>query len=403
MVRGRDRYKSAKKKSGIKIDLNIKKVGIFVVLLLLVGYLVYIYIAFMNIKSVDPLKESSTGKYLLSKYPNSFKKTLIVFESKYDDNQDKIEKVFLYAENKEKDLAVMIYLPSWILYTGMESDFGNAVAVSGFKYAGDFVQPGKGIEFALWQFEELLGMKIDQYIWFDPEAFNLLRENLGEVASDTVYSQYYQNGTEVSEEVFFFNGFVSRLNWLNLMFSAGKFKDKKAVVYSSLSSLPLAMLEMKNINSSILKLKPFVIDLGSSPYINSREYEGVGGIQSYIKLSEYDSVWRSNTSRMIDRDLEKERVRVEVYNASGISGIASSFARKIANSGCEVVRFDNAPSSEALTKFYISKPDDFKRSTEIITDLFPGTHEIINSRPSFMTTGDIVVILGEDISSMYSF
>lgn len=402
MVRGRDRYKSAKKISAFRINLNIKKIGVIFLALCSIGYLVYVYISFMNIKSINPLKDDNTQQYLLTKYPNTFKKTLIVFESKYGDNQDKIEKVYMYAENKEKDLSVLVYIPNWILYTGLESDFGSAVAVSGFKYAGEFIQPGKGVEFAIWQIEEFLGMKIDDYIWFDSESFNLLQENLGEVSSDTVYAQYYQNGMEISEDVFFFNGFVSRLNWFNLMFSAGKFKDREAVVYSSLNSLPHVVLEMKNIHNSILRLKPFVVDLSLSKYIDSRENDG-GGMQNFIKLSEYDSVWRAHTPRMIDRDLEKERVRVEVYNASGISGIASSFARKISNSGCEVVRFDNAPSIENVTLFYIPNQDDFKKSVEIVTDLFPGQYEIVNSRPSFMTTGDIVVILGEDISGMYSF
>jgi hypothetical protein len=356
----------------------------------------------MNLKSINPLVDDNTQQYLLTENPNTFKKTLIVFENKYGEDQDRIEKVYMYAHNEEKDLSILIYIPNWILYTGLENDFGNAVAVSGFKYAGEFIEPGKGVEFAIWQLEELLGMKVDNYIWFDSNAYNLLQENLGEVIGNTMYSQYYQNGSEISEDVFFLNGFVSRLNWFNLIFSASKFKDRDAVIYSSYSSLPIVVAQMKSINESIFKLKPFVIDLGMSMYLDSKENES-GGIQNFVKLSVYDSVWRQNISRMIDKELEKERVRVEVYNASDISGLASSFARKIANSGCEVVRFDNAPNTEDFTKFYISNETDFEKSTEVVTGLFSGQYEILNSRPSFMTTGDIVIILGKDISRMYSF
>ena len=401
MIRGRERYKSAKK-GGIKLNINLKKIFLFLLLLSFVGYLVYVYIGFVNVKSVNPLKEGNATHYLLSRYPSSFKKTLIVLENKYNE-QDRIEKVFLYAENKEKDVAVMIYLPNWVLYTGLESDFGNAVAISGFRYAGDFKQPGKGIEFAIWQFEELFGMKVDEYIWLDSDAYLLLQENLGEFSSDTVYAQYYQNGWEVSEEVFFFNGFVSRLSWLNLIFSANSFRDREAVIYSSLESLPGVVVELKNIHSRLLKLRPYVIDLSSSKYLDRKEFDGVGGMQNYLKLSAFDTVWRENTEKMIERELERERVRVEVYNASGIAGKASSYARKVANSGCDVVRFDNAPSRVENTKFYVPNPQDFKRSLEIITELFPGQYEIVNGRPDFMTTGDIVIILGEDISGIYSF
>jgi len=401
MRKGRDRYKSAKK-SGIKINLNIRKLLTLFLLIAFIGYIVYVYIGFVNIKSINPLKEGNATHYLLSRYPSSFKKTLVVLENKFNE-QDRIEKVFLYAENKEKDAAVMIYLPNWVLYTGLESDFGNAVAISGFRYAGDFKQPGKGIEFSIWQFEELFGMKVDEYIWIGPETFLLLQENLGEFSSDTVYAQYYQNGSEVSEDVFFFNSFVSRLNWINLIFSSSKFKNSESVIYSSLESLPSIVLELKNIHSRILKLKPYVIDLGNSKYLDQRESDGMGGLHSYLKLSEFDSVWRGNTEKMIEIELERERVRVEVYNASGITGKASSYARKVANSGCDVVRFDNAPRRVENTKFYVPNPDDFKRSLEIITELLPGQYEIVHGRPDFMTTGDIVIILGEDISGIYSF
>ena len=398
----RSRYKSAKKGKGIKLNINLKKVILFLFVASLLGYVIYAYIGFSNIKSQNPLDEGNSNFYLLSKYPDSFRKTLIVFEDEYD-GQERIEKVFMYAQNKEKDMSVLVYIPHWMLYVGLESDFGNAVAVSGFKYAGDFKKPGKGVEYAIWQLEDLLGMNVDEYIWFNSEAFLLLQEKLGEFNSETMYSQYYQNGGEISDDVFFLNGFVSRLNWFNLVLSASKFQNSNAVIYSSFGTLPNVVVELKNIQSSILNYKPFVIDISLPAYLENKEAEGSGGITSYFKSTEFDTVWRSTTSRMIDKELEKERVRVEVYNGSGISGEASAFARKIANSGCEVVRFDNAPTNETNTKFYIPNQEEFEESLTVISELLPGQYELINGRPSFITTGDIVIVLGEDISSMYSF
>jgi len=398
----RSRYKYAKKGKDIKVNINIKKVVLFLLLSCVLGYLIYAYVGLSNIKSQNPLDEGNSNLYLLSKYPDSFKKTLIVFENEFDE-QERIERVYMYAQNREKDMSILIYIPHWLLYMGLESDFGNAVAVSGFKYAGDFKKPGKGVEYAIWQLEDLLGMNVDDYIWFNSEAFLLLQEKLGEFSSETTYSQYYQNGSEISGEVFFLNGFVSRLNWFNLVLSASKFQDSNAVIYSSFKTLPNVVVELKNIQSSILNYKPFVIDVSLPVYLETKETEGSGGIASYFKSDEFDTVWRSNTSRMIDKGLERERVRVEVYNGSGISGEASAFARKVANSGCEVVRFDNAPTSEANTKFYIPNKEEFKESLSVISELLPGQYELIEGRPSFITTGDIVIVLGEDISSMYSF
>ncbi len=402
MARGRERYKSAEVKKKPKIRFNWAKLLLFLSILLVVGYIGYTYFKFLNIKTENPLKGSSGEQYLISKTSGSFKKTLIVFESSTN-GRERIEKVYLYAENKEKESAVMIYIPSWVMYTGLESDFGNAVAVSGFRYAGDFIKPGKGIEYAIWQFEEVLGMKIDEYIWFNSETYLALQDTLGEFGADTIYSQYYRNGNEISEDVFFLNGFVSRLGWFNLLTSGKELQSEDAVLYSSFNTLPSAIVELKSIHKSILSIKPYVIDLSLPKYLLQEESDAGAGIMSYIKTSEFDSEWRVNTAKMIDRELEKERVRVEVYNASGIAGKASSYARKIANSGCEVVRFDNAPNNQEKTEFHVPNQDDFKVSLAVVGELFPGVYEIVETRPTFMTTGDIVIILGEDISNIYSF
>ena len=115
MVIRRERYKSARK-GGIELNINMKKILIFLFLLSFVGYLIYVYISFINIKNANPLNEDNATHFLLSRYPSSFRKTLIVIESRHNE-QDRIEKVFLYAENSEKNLSIMVYLPNWVLYT----------------------------------------------------------------------------------------------------------------------------------------------------------------------------------------------------------------------------------------------------------------------------------------------
>lgn len=402
MARGRGKYKSAEMNKIPKVKFNWFKLILILVGILFVAYIGYTYVNFLNIKTQNPLNGTSGEKYLISKNSGSFKKTLIVFESEYEGKQ-KIEKVYLYAENKEKGASILIYLPSWVMYRGLESDFGNAVAVSGFRYAGDFIKPGKGIEYAIWQLEEVLGLKIDDYIWFDAKTYESIRDVLGEVITDTVYSQYYENGNEVSEEVFFLNGFVSRLGWVNLLVSGNRLESNGSVLYSSFNTLPSAIVQLKSIHKSILSLKPYVIDFSQSRYLLQEESDAGAGISSYIKTNEFDIQWREKTVRMIDKGLEKERVRVEVYNASGIAGKASSYARRIANSGCEVVRFDNAPNNQEKTQFHVPNEEEFKISLGVVGELFPGVYEILSTRPSFMTTGDIVIILGEDISKIYSF
>lgn len=402
MSTGRERYKKSGDSKKKKIHFNISKILFFLFLVSILGYGAYTYIGFSKIKSEDPLKKSNSEYYLLSSKNDALEKTLIVFEEEYNE-KERIGRAYLYAENKEKGISVLTYLPGWVEYAGLEKDFGSSLPVSTFKYAGDFLQEGRGFEYAIWQFEQLLGSNIDEYIWVSGNAFKIFEEKMGESMGDSIYAQYYSNGFKVNQEAFFLNSFVSKLGWLNLMISSSKFKDSQAVIYSSLPTLGNAIVTLKQIHKSTLSLNPYLIDFSSNEYLSQQESFGGVGISNYINTDEYDSVWKGFVESMIDRKLEKERVRVEVYNGSGLSGYASQYARRIRNSGCEVVRYDNAPLEQEKTQFFVPNQEGFVNSLEIISEIFPGTYEIVQGRPSFMTTGDIVIILGKDIPTVYSF
>lgn len=402
MASGRERYKRSKGVSKRRIHFNMGNILFILLLVLISGYGIYTYLGFSKIKSENPLKSSNTQYYLLSDKRDQLEKTLIVFEEEYNE-KEVIKYVYVFAQNKEKGVSVLIFLPGWLEYKGLEKDFGTSVYVSAFKHAGEFLQEGRGLEYAIWQIEQLLGGNIDQYIWFNASSFNIFQEKLGEASGDSVYGQYFSNGFEVSDESFFLNSFISKLGWLNLLISSSKFADSQANIYSSFPTLANVVGQLKGIQSNIFNSRPYLIDLSNPKYLNQEEDTINAGVSSYINTQEYDAVWRTFIDTMIDKELEKERARVEVYNASDLSGYAGQYARRIRNSGIEVVRYDNAPSVEEKTKFYIPNLQEYENTFEVIKEIFPGTYEVIEGRPSFMTTGDIVVILGKDIPTVYSF
>ena len=47
--------------------------------------------------------------------------------------------------------------------------------------------------------------------------------------------------------------------------------------------------------------------------------------------------------------------------------------------------------------------EKFSNTYRVVSDVIPVEFEAVEGRPDFMTTGDIVVVLGKDIKSMYSF
>ena len=402
MSTGRERYKRSQKKERKKINIGGWKLIAIVVSLSVIVYLAYAYIGFSKIKSINPLQESNSDYYLLSSQKDELEKTLIVFEENYNE-KERIFAAYLYSQNKEKEVSVLTYVPGWVEFAQVKEDFGSSIPIATFKYAGDQLQQGRGLEYAIWQFEQLLGGNIDEYIWITASATEIFSEKLGSSSGEGVYAQYYDNGFDVNQDAFFLNSFVSKLGWLNLLISSEKFKDSNTDIYSSLPTLLGTILKLKQIHGATLAMRPHIIDLGNNKFLTAQESKVGVGISSYINTQEYDNTWRTFSERMIDRELERERVRVEIYNGSGMSGYASQYARRIRNSGCEVVRFDNAPTIQDKTEFYVPKPKEFDYSLKVIFELFPGSYEIIEGRPPFMTTGDVVIILGTDIPTVYAF
>ncbi|KKP43212.1 hypothetical protein A3K02_02295 [candidate division WS6 bacterium RIFOXYD1_FULL_33_8] len=402
MSTGRERYRASVEKKKPKIKIKFGNVLFYLFCTLLLAGGIYSYISFNNVKNENPLEGGNTEYYLLSSKKDALEKTLVVFEEEYNESE-RISRVYLYLENKDKQISILVYLPGWVEYAGLEEDFGNTVPVSSFKYAGEFKQRGRGVEYAIWQIEQVLGTNIDEYIWFNASSFKVFSEKLGESTGDPIYAQYYANGFEASDDAFFLNSFISRLGWVNLIFSASKFKDSESTVYSSLPTLASTVVKLKQIEQGTLSSRPYIIDLSDNKYLSQEELVDSGGISNTIKTSEFDATWREHIDSMIDRELEKERTRVEVYNGSGVTGAAGQYARRIRNSGCEVVRFENAPNNVDNTIFYVPNKEEYNDSLSTIMEIFPGQYEIIEGRPSFMTTGDIVIILGKDISRMYSF
>jgi len=390
---------SSTKKSG---GFNFKNLILPLIILIVIGYGIYAFISFRNVKTVDPLSNQGSRYYLLSQVQDSFKKTLLVFENG-SNGKSKIEHVYIFAENKDREESILIYIPNWLYYGGLERDFGNAVSVSSFRYAGDFLQEGRGIEYAIWQLEQMLGMNVDDYIWFSSDAISSVEENLGDLDGNLSYAMYYSNPDGMSQDSLYINSFLSHLSWPKLILSANKFRDTNATVYSSKNGLMSVVLDLKYIEKNIFDTSPYLFDLSSKNMLIQEESSSIVGVVNYLDTNSFDLAWRDFASKLIDKKLEQERVRVEVYNGSKISGAAYQFARKIENAGCDVVRYDNAPNPIGTTIFYVPKVGDYKESFDNVSELFPGQYELIEGRPSFMTTGDIVILLGEDISKMYSF
>lgn len=387
---------------GIK-NINIRKILIYAGILALILFLGIYIVILLASRVTDPTEINGSHQYLLSQAQSDTKKTLIVIEGATE-NSKKINEAYLFLTNENKEESVLIYIPGWMYYGGLEEDFGNSLAVSSFRYAGDFLQEGRGVEYAIWQIGQMLGIKVDNYIWFTPQGVKNYVSLYGDISGvEDKFKEYYKVPSEdsLNDALFKLNVMSSRYSILKNMARLPRLMDLSKTVHSNLSFTGFLDF-FATLNETVLATESYGIDLSFYRY-STEDLSTSGGQIRYMNTGEFDKVYRELIAKIIDRTLEKERVRVEIYNGSGVAGAAQQFGRKIENSGCDVVRYENAPKTIDRTVVYISNQENFKSSIKVVSEILSGSYDLIEGRPEFMTTGDIVVVLGQDIRQMYSF
>lgn len=381
------RRKKQKEKTSKKGSFKFGRVLLWLLLLFLFLYLIYFLFNVLTVKTVDVAFEDSASQNLFSRRKNNLEKTLVVIEESVG-GRSRIVGVYAYLQNRSKKSELLIYLPGQIYYSGLEEKFGNEIPVSSFRYAGDFLQKGKGVEYAVWQMNQLLGFKSDMYIYLSSDATKVVREMSG-------------NGEINFEGINGINEFTKALSWHRMFSSAKQLADLDGKIYSNIPFYT-SRLALESLQGNEKKYKRSVLDLSDKKYLKDGKLL-TGEEIKVLNTKEYDKSLDTVLSTVLDRNLENERVRVEVYNGSALSGVAYSFGRKITNSGCNVVRYENAPNVVEKTLVYVPDVESFKTAYSVVSDVIPVDFDLVEGRPDFMTTGDIVVILGKNIKSMYSF
>lgn len=385
------------------INIHFRFILLLLSATLFLGFVIYYVFTVTSITTIDKAILNGSQRYLLSQSNGQSKRTVIILEEGYD-NERRISEVYLFLSNKEKGKSLLVYIPSWLYFTGLEENFGSAIPISSFRYAGDTLQEDRGVEYSVWQISQILGITFNNYIYINSEANSTLDSIFGEdvIAKDR-YRDMFKAGDKasLSEGFFRLQAISSKVSFVKSLFKVNQLRNFSNNIYSDLSFIE-SITMLKNVEKTLQATESYAIDLANTKY-SKEELSDSGGIKRYLLSKEFDNSYRSLISLLIDRELEKERVRVEVYNGSGVAGAAMQFGRKIENSGCDVVRFENAPKTIKKTIVYISNPEDFKKSFKIVSEILSDNFELVEGRPDFMTTGDIVIILGEDIKRMYSF
>jgi len=373
----KENKKNVKKREG-----RLGKIILLLLLSFVILYLSYFLITIFSIETKDIIGESNSYNHILSSEMNKLDKTLIILE-KGKGGDRKITDVYVYLSNSDKRTELLIYIPSSLYYAGLEEKFGNEIPVSSFRYAGDFLENGRGIEYAIWQINQLLGFKSEEYIYFSGEALEGLGLDFSSSSRENI------------------NSLNKKLGFIELIKNTKEISKLDGTIYSNLGFADIK-LRLQNTVKTQDKYSREELNLGDSFFLNKGSLV-TGEEINVLNTTAFDQKFRSFLENITDRELENERVRVEVYNGSELTGVAASLGRKIVNTCCDVVRYGNAPDLSDKTKIYISDLEKYPNSYKAVSEVFSYKYELIEGRPDFMTTGDIVIILGNDIKDMYIF
>ena len=327
------------------------KTALYILGSLVILFLIYRAVVLISFK-VDC---SNIGTDMLSK-ESSLVNTFFVFE---EDGKIINMELITYSSDQKKLLRIKI--PTNVYVT---EDSVDDFPISSIKSVGEFLEYGSGKEYTVKYMSDLLGMKIDNYVWLVD-------------SSKTV------------------DEFRSKLSVMSILFDFKYSRELKGNVYSNLPILNL-IKETNFINQAISNYQYEEMDIEDCCVENitiSSQHQ-----ESMFKISSFDEELSKYIDELVSREVERERVNIEVYNGSNVSGLASEYARKVRHTGCRILRFDNAPNIYEKTVIYVPEVDLYENSLSLVKDVVGEDVEVRYERPTFITTGDIVILLGTDIA-----
>lgn len=251
---------------------------------------------------------------------------------------------------------------------------------------GDLQNPPIPLAYAVYQVEELLALSIDGYILFPASMHDTVGKlSFGEIPEERVGDVedlgFEKWSTQWSEY------WVEYLSNISLI--------KVWVNRSSLSSIES--------NMNVVDLYSFSKDFSGLTEdevqvlaVEDSDIEEIvderGDMVSFVGTTAIDGALE-NIHR--DERIDREQARIEILNGTNVDGLGSRYERWIVHIGGDVIRVKNAPGKQQKSFIYVTDPEEYEYTLDRIGTLWDGV-EVIEGRPDFITTGDIVIVLGMD-------
>ena len=329
-----------------------------VTVFLLVGYVVIgVYTA--NTKTI-------TDTTSLTTKPASVENHVVYFASVQDGEYRFIERIFLISfSNSRSEFTVSEIDSRFVIYNpilggryGLSITYNNAIQ-QGYN---PFPVVNAGVA-------NLLGIAINGYTFIDSSDVDYLRTNM---ALGDSYASVQDLFTGVGR--------------VNLVATLINFRGVTSRVNSTYQVGEL----LTNLNM-LLNYRYQGSQRLSNNFGYEEQYSFGTGLNPDLKLiNEYiEGIIGEN-------ELLAEQIKVEIFNASDVSGLAGRYTRLLNNYGINVVRYNNAPKLRANTVLFVNDLTTASKNISTIISILPIEVEISNDEYEYNATGDVVLVLGQD-------
>ncbi len=360
--------------SKVKKVRNLKPLKIFlsIIAFVILGYWFFVaYTTVREVKIVDVVGENEIVEFADA---GQIRRMLLIYE---EPNASEANNLFILAVIHNTDISQMLvyHLPGDIYINDYFTK--KYISVKDLTYAGKSYMYRDKYAYVIKQIEEQMAINFDSYVLFGSE----ISKNF---ISD---SSTWGNSEEEVLTIF------SKLSLFNLMPRYYKVHLFEEYFHSNMSFLEMYSI-FQSLEGVVVSDNYEYFYLGDDEFVREVTLGGSRDVKALNTVA-FDQSLRANIDISRTRALRGEHVKVEVYNGSDIPGYARTIARRIYNSGCRVIRFKNASVPYDETKIYVSDMEKFVNGLEVVNDIVKEA-TVVEGRPSFLTTGDIIVVLGMD-------
>jgi hypothetical protein len=413
------------KKKAVKTNVNgsvIFKVALLALFLAVLMKFIFqgvsILDQYKNLSFTDPLGTHLLDPMEINPDNGVVTVTAIIIETPFkEDAEDlikepsitKIDHIYLSIWNADLERGILVCIPGWVYYPSLLSGITGDDTYVSFANSLYVANKTEDISYVFGEIETIFGIPINSYIWVDRTAREFTDKVFGEVAYVDDSSEYMQNFVD---SIGLFDLLTSSKELEDSLISVedGEESEREMGIHTNLSAIEIYDI-VKRISSHMDTDIMEVIDLSEEGAYRNGALES-GYPVLLLNVNEFDNMLEDHFQVLRSRTVEKEQAKIEVFNSSSVGGLAGNIGRHVTNNGLSLLRAGNSPVGIDTTTIFVTNLEKYGHSVNMVkayleralywSSLVEGESvndidvRVVTGRPSFLTTGDIVVVIGNN-------